>query len=396
MPIIAAGKFYTGIIRDHVYAKKIGSMTGYRLVYPGKNPSGGGFTDWFIEAKKKPGFTPEISRYVYETNPPLSEWSGVWKQNQATGLYTAQESAKLYDVKMKKETDKQTAQLKTLQTKAAKLQTTYQTNVKTVSDLKVTKTFKDQYHSVVAETKKLSARSAKLPAKYRSKLNGYYTSINTYTARAKLFMDGVAAGDKLVKQTVDLENRFKAGKLDQTTINAQKQLNTSVTATQETLNKMYGINVRTLAGNKYTQPAKVIVQNTGYEIQRYSLTLVIEKQAANGDAAGVRANLDKLTALENTSKAAKAKNPSQFKTYSLIEKLLLDKKMAILAKLAELEKPVPEPEPIPEPETEPLPDPEPEIAPEPEPETEQPAGEEPGVEQPSSPVEDETEVTPAA
>ncbi|VEF47033.1 peptidase M14 carboxypeptidase A [Bacillus freudenreichii] len=88
--------------RDHAYAKTIGKMTGYGLVYPGPNPSGGGFTDWFIQKRKRPGFTPEISRYVYETNPPLSEFNGAWRENQAVGLYVAQESAKLYKARNKK------------------------------------------------------------------------------------------------------------------------------------------------------------------------------------------------------------------------------------------------------------------------------------------------------
>ncbi|RHW37393.1 hypothetical protein D1B31_15860 [Neobacillus notoginsengisoli] len=72
--------------RDHVYAKKIGQLTGYRLVYPQPNPPGGGYTDWFIQAKKKPGFTPEISKPVYETSPPLTEFAGAWKENRAVGL----------------------------------------------------------------------------------------------------------------------------------------------------------------------------------------------------------------------------------------------------------------------------------------------------------------------
>lgn len=91
-----------GYKRDHAYAKTIGKMTGYRLIYPGPNPSGGGFTDWFIQKRKRPGFTPEISRYVIETNPPVSEFSGAWKENQAVGLYVAQESAKLYKARTKK------------------------------------------------------------------------------------------------------------------------------------------------------------------------------------------------------------------------------------------------------------------------------------------------------
>ncbi|URM33411.1 DUF5011 domain-containing protein [Cytobacillus firmus] len=86
--------------RDHVYAKEIRKQTGYSLVYPGKNPSGGGFTDWFIEAKKRPGFTPEIGRYAGETNLPVSEFTSVWSENKAVGLYLAQEGSKLYQARL--------------------------------------------------------------------------------------------------------------------------------------------------------------------------------------------------------------------------------------------------------------------------------------------------------
>ncbi|MBS4218967.1 M14 family metallocarboxypeptidase [Bacillus sp. FJAT-49711] len=87
--------------RDHVYANVIGKMTGYALMYPGPNPSGGGYTDWFIQARKRPGFTPEIATYVYESSPPLSEFNGAWRENQAVGLYVAQESVKLYAARKK-------------------------------------------------------------------------------------------------------------------------------------------------------------------------------------------------------------------------------------------------------------------------------------------------------
>lgn len=82
--------------RDHIYAKKISSMTGYKLVYPVGTPSGGGFTDWFISSQKKPAFTIEIAPYSGQTNPPVSEFKNVWNQNKGIGLYVAQESAKLY------------------------------------------------------------------------------------------------------------------------------------------------------------------------------------------------------------------------------------------------------------------------------------------------------------
>jgi murein tripeptide amidase MpaA len=82
--------------RDHAYAKAIGYMTGYRLIYPGPNPSGGGFTDWFIIKYKRPGFTPELGNYAGNTHVPVSEYPAIWSQNKYVGLYVAQEGYKLY------------------------------------------------------------------------------------------------------------------------------------------------------------------------------------------------------------------------------------------------------------------------------------------------------------
>lgn len=87
------GTIYT---RDHKYAEKLRQLTGYQLVYPGSNPSGGGYTDWFISAYKRPGFTPEVSPYVGNTHVPLSKFDSIWEENKYVGLYTASEGYKLY------------------------------------------------------------------------------------------------------------------------------------------------------------------------------------------------------------------------------------------------------------------------------------------------------------
>ena len=80
--------------RDHNIAEMIERKTGYRLVYPGPNPSGGGYTDWFIISQKKPGFTPEISPYVGPRPVPISNFSRIWKQNDSIGLMLADEAYK--------------------------------------------------------------------------------------------------------------------------------------------------------------------------------------------------------------------------------------------------------------------------------------------------------------
>ena len=133
--------------RDLVYAKKIGSMTGYSLVYPGPNPSGGGFTDWFIEKKKKPGFTPEIGKYVVETELPLSAWSRVWSQNKAVSLYAAQESIKLKDARDKKAADQVKKDSAAKKKNAAKLRNYYAANIKKTADVKVTSAHQSLYNT---------------------------------------------------------------------------------------------------------------------------------------------------------------------------------------------------------------------------------------------------------
>lgn len=82
--------------RDLAYAKAIGKLTKYKLVYPGKNPSGGGFTDWFVSKYKRPSFTPEIGNYPGNTNLNVSQFKQTWKENKLVGLYVAKSGYALY------------------------------------------------------------------------------------------------------------------------------------------------------------------------------------------------------------------------------------------------------------------------------------------------------------
>jgi murein tripeptide amidase MpaA len=85
-------EFYS---RDLAYALQLNSLTGYSLVKPAPNPSGGGLSDWFVIAFNRPGFTPEIGNYPGETNLPISEFNQTWKENRLVGLYVAIEGYKL-------------------------------------------------------------------------------------------------------------------------------------------------------------------------------------------------------------------------------------------------------------------------------------------------------------
>ncbi|MEW8985419.1 MAG: M14 family zinc carboxypeptidase [Bacillus sp. (in: firmicutes)] len=78
--------------RDYRIAQKYQRLTGYSLVQPTTNPSGGGFTDWFIQDIKMPGFTPEISPYTYGKPVPVSRFDSIWNENKAAGLMLANEA----------------------------------------------------------------------------------------------------------------------------------------------------------------------------------------------------------------------------------------------------------------------------------------------------------------
>ncbi|MCQ6559059.1 M14 family metallopeptidase [Paenibacillus mendelii] len=78
------------LARDHQFASSYAKLTGYHLVQPTPNPSGGGFTDWFIQDFGRPGLTPELGRSAGETHVPLSEWPRIWGQHKHTGWLLAQ------------------------------------------------------------------------------------------------------------------------------------------------------------------------------------------------------------------------------------------------------------------------------------------------------------------
>ncbi|WP_197028347.1 M14 family zinc carboxypeptidase [Bacillus sp. EB01] len=329
------GSQYT---RDHTYAKKIGSLTGYRLVYPQGIPSGGGFTDWFTSYKKRPGFTPEISKPVYETNPPLSEFAGAWRENQAVGLYVAQESAKLYN-------DRLFAQLKPkfvqLTIDSRKLRPYYYSEVKTVADLKITKAHTDFYNSLSSQNKSLTSQAAKLPSSYRTKLATYQKEINAHITNSGNFIAGVKAGDALLAQQKVLNDKLTAGALDTGIAAMHKKLIDSTGATSRAVTKMAWASVRSLANTKYIVPATITKDNTLYEIKRYGLTSEIEQLLQPENLPVVKEKLAQLDQLEIEAaaykKAMNAEYPGKFYSFPATESLLKSKKDAIIAWIAETE-----------------------------------------------------------
>ncbi|WP_077624902.1 M14 family metallopeptidase [Sediminibacillus massiliensis] len=85
----ASGKL---LVYAKFLAEKLREKTGYKLVDPGDNPSGGGYTDWFLDHFQRPAFTPEISPYVGPRPVPLENFDRIWEENCTVGLLLAQEA----------------------------------------------------------------------------------------------------------------------------------------------------------------------------------------------------------------------------------------------------------------------------------------------------------------
>lgn len=80
--------------RDLTLARRVSSLTGYSVVPPYYLLGSGSSADWFIDEKKMPGLTIEISPFVGNRPVPLAYWDRIWKQNYKVGLFIAQEAAK--------------------------------------------------------------------------------------------------------------------------------------------------------------------------------------------------------------------------------------------------------------------------------------------------------------
>lgn len=82
--------------RDQRLANLFASYTGYSLVPPHPSPSGGGYTDWFIQQFGKPAFTPELAPYAGERHVSLSLFQEEWRRNERIGLWIAEEGFDLW------------------------------------------------------------------------------------------------------------------------------------------------------------------------------------------------------------------------------------------------------------------------------------------------------------
>ncbi|NLP52228.1 M14 family zinc carboxypeptidase [Bacillus sp. RO1] len=82
--------------RDKKIADQLSKLTGYELDQPEEHAVGGGFSDWFVSEFSRPSFTPEISYFVEDTNPPISVFQEEWNRNKKVGIYLVAQAKNLF------------------------------------------------------------------------------------------------------------------------------------------------------------------------------------------------------------------------------------------------------------------------------------------------------------
>jgi g-D-glutamyl-meso-diaminopimelate peptidase len=82
--------------RDKKIADHLSKLTGYELDQPEEHAVGGGFSDWFVSEFNRPSFTPEISYFVEDTNPPISVFQEEWNRNKKVGIYLVAQAKNLF------------------------------------------------------------------------------------------------------------------------------------------------------------------------------------------------------------------------------------------------------------------------------------------------------------
>ncbi|WP_147034598.1 M14 family metallopeptidase [Tenuibacillus multivorans] len=88
--------------RDKKIAQTIENYTGYPIDRPKGSPSGGTYTDWFIQEYLRPAFTLELNEYVEDRHVPVENFPSIWKKNKLVPLYAAQESYQIWTNRQQK------------------------------------------------------------------------------------------------------------------------------------------------------------------------------------------------------------------------------------------------------------------------------------------------------
>ncbi|MBM7690747.1 hypothetical protein JOC77_000150 [Peribacillus deserti] len=303
------------LTRDKNLAKKLSTMTGYRMYTPSSFKNAAGFSDWFSRKKLRTAITVEISPYYYETNPAVSEFKGAWSQNQAAGLFAGAESAKMYGVRMDAKAALLKTKLTSIRNSAKKLQSYYYTNVKTIADLRKDQAFVQLYGKTKSDLAANQKLVAPLPAKNRNALAPLVNEINLYISRSASFIKAIDNGETAVHLGKLQESKLTGGIFDSA---LHKQLAAAVVNAQTAQTALYGNHVKQLHSQKYITPTAAISAASKFALDRHALLIEAEKQLATGNQAAVQEKIAAFDQLQLQS--------NKPKLYPAIEKTLADKR----------------------------------------------------------------------
>lgn len=283
--------------QDQIYANQLRKMTGYSLV--GSTSYGGGFSNWFQDKKNKPGFTIEIAPYAGQTHVPLKNFPKIWSQNQAVGLYTAQEGFKLYDKRYTTQANKLRNEIRSFNTEAAKLKDYYYHSIKSENHLNITAKQLSLYNKTVSEIKTKEKAIAKLPKNYQKSANASLSTVKAHRDRFSAYQKALISGDKLLSLHKTLLTDIQTGKLTLSTINKHSSFNKQLKTVKVRINRMYGKEVQRLATSKYITKTMVNSQAINNIMTRYELLIATEVLLEQGNFEEVTSNLEKITVLTN-------------------------------------------------------------------------------------------------
>jgi len=84
------------IARDTKLARQLAQITRYKLMSPTTNPSGGGYSDWFIQTFKRPAYTPELATSSGERPVKVNQFAEEWKRNKEVPIWLAENAYTLW------------------------------------------------------------------------------------------------------------------------------------------------------------------------------------------------------------------------------------------------------------------------------------------------------------
>ncbi|WP_100374083.1 M14 family zinc carboxypeptidase [Bacillus sp. FJAT-45037] len=286
--------------RDLSYARGVSNLTGYTLIYSGANPSGGGMTDWFVDKWHRPALTPELGRYVGQTNLPISAYDRIWQQNQRVGLYIAQEGHKLFVPRI---TEFATAQVKSSQLLANRLDPYYR--ISDAGDFIISKEFMDLYNHNRRQISRTHTTLEKINGGQKNWLLDQLAYAEEKVLRSAYVIDVGNNGVRVNHASADVEAHIRADKLTDSAVSAYHHLSSEIRRAENSIGRLPGSSNRALASNTFVLPAKIKREALIFEVTLYELYNRAEEYLANGQFDQVERELSLSNRIQNRANRIK-------------------------------------------------------------------------------------------